>query len=201
MICFIPFSKDNTDALQLFCEGVNHSPKPIETGNNHLLIKENLKKELSQQNTQGYFFSIEGEKIGGGILNIRNTKKYNSLHISRIWVSPDYRRKGIATQFIKFSINQATILNCQNVSLDVHRSNTPAYTLYSRLGFYIFSIFANQPGESASYLMIKPLGNNLSISIFKIHLNFLKKFLIFILLFNMHSQPTLIHKLLLLYHE
>ncbi len=80
------------------------------------------------------------------------------LNIDSVAVSPDYRRKGLASELIGTAI---TISRPELVMLEVRESNLPAISLYKSLGFEEVGIRRNyyqRPVENA-VLMTKCIKN------------------------------------------
>ena len=56
-------------------------------------------------------------------------------YVCNVAVSPDFRRRGVASALIQAQINYAAEHGIQELSLEVRSSNTPARTLYEKMGF------------------------------------------------------------------
>ncbi len=57
------------------------------------------------------------------------------LHITNLAVAPDYRRRGVATQFLQLMYAKASKENLNKVTLEVRVSNKSAQRLYIKEGF------------------------------------------------------------------
>lgn len=84
---------------------------------------------------------------------------YENAEIADIGVSKAYQEKGCGQQLLTYAIQKAIEKNCENVSLEVRISNTPAISLYEKNGFIQASRRRNyySDGEDA-WLMVKPIG-------------------------------------------
>lgn len=60
-----------------------------------------------------------------------------TLHIYSIGVLKTYRSMGVGSALLAKCINEMAQRNINEVVLDVHSDNIPAYNLYRKLGFYI----------------------------------------------------------------
>ena len=55
--------------------------------------------------------------------------------IGNVAVSPDYRRQGIANHLLELLIQDCTLKNIGEITLEVRLSNLPALALYESFGF------------------------------------------------------------------
>ncbi len=82
-----------------------------------------------------------------------------SLHIVSLAVLPEHRRKGLGYALMAYSMKSGKEkYKCSETYLEVRVSNTPAITLYQKLGYKIIKTLAHYylDGEDA-YLMARPL--------------------------------------------
>lgn len=92
-----------------------------------------------------------GDAIGYAIVSCSTLR----VHLMKIAIHPDHRRKGLATKIITACAKVATARRAQVFSLYVDPANMPAYMLYTiKLGFNLDSILADYygPGRPAHYL-------------------------------------------------
>ncbi len=84
---------------------------------------------------------------------------YEQAQIANIAVKQDMQRKGIAQRLMDWMVEYAGKSGCENLTLEVRLSNTPAIALYEKHGFIKASIRKGYyaDGESA-HLMVKPIG-------------------------------------------
>ena len=76
----------------------------------------------------------------------------DAIDIHNIAVHLEYRRRGIARALLGEVIDEARRQSFTRVMLEVRRSNTPAQTLYRRLGFLTTGIrkgYYSDDGEDA----------------------------------------------------
>lgn len=76
---------------------------------------------------------LDDEDIG--VLSLIRHDGY--IFMQRLEILPEYQRRGIGSQIIRFVVEQASEQE-KSVSLHVFKSN-PAHELYEDLGFYIVS--------------------------------------------------------------
>jgi hypothetical protein len=86
---------------------------------------------------QGCVWEQDGQPVG--MVNIGRDGTTDDWVIANVAVLPSYRRRGIARALVEAAIHLARQHHAQAVLLDVIAGNTPAYDLYTRLGFEDFS--------------------------------------------------------------
>ena len=74
-----------------------------------------------------------------GIVNVSRDGASDDWVISNVGVLPDYRRRGIARKLVEAAVDLAQQHRAKHVLLDVIAGNTPAYDLYTSLGFTHFT--------------------------------------------------------------
>ena len=109
--------------------------------------------------------AMDGEKLAGYIFYFvgpteKSDKEADSIHIASIAVYPEYRRRGIADQLIKRSIEERPAWSRYYswASLHVRKSNQAALMLYIRRGFTIVRLVQSyyEDGEDGLFLR-KPI--------------------------------------------
>lgn len=76
------------------------------------------------------------------------------MNLQKIAVLEDYRNCGVATKLFNFSLEKKKILDKDKYFLEVNVNNTPAITLYKKLGFVIISTRKNYyKNGDACYVM------------------------------------------------
>ena len=75
--------------------------------------------------------AFEGDELGGYLIVSRYV---DAWHVMNIAVSPDFRRRGIATAMMEALFDRVGDPDGQ-FTLEVRRSNQGAFQLYERLGF------------------------------------------------------------------
>jgi len=86
------------------------------------------------------------------------THVLDEAHIVTFAVHPEFRRRGVGTQLLTYTINIAKSLGAKKVILEVRVSNISAQSLYRKLGFQIVAIrkkFYPDTGEDG-YIMRIP---------------------------------------------
>jgi ribosomal-protein-alanine N-acetyltransferase len=59
----------------------------------------------------------------------------DELHVNNLAITPEYRRRGIATALLSYVLDEGARLGAHRATLEVRRSNDAARRLYERLGF------------------------------------------------------------------
>lgn len=95
-------------------------------------------EELTRYPEKGMItlFEIQGKIVGYSIIIFFWSNEYggNFTIIDELYVSPEYRGKGLATTFIEYLKNQK-LRRSVAIELEVTPSNDQARKLYTRLGF------------------------------------------------------------------
>ena len=79
----------------------------------------------------GAFDSVTGELLGHLIIS----RYVDAWHVMNVAVSPDHRRRGIATALLERLFAVTSRDGTRGYTLEVRVSNTDAIKLYERLGF------------------------------------------------------------------
>ena len=84
---------------------------------------------------------------------------YEQAQIADLGVRKEAQRKGIAKQLMDECVKRAVKAGCENISLEVRVSNTPAIKLYESFGFINAATRKGyyENGEDG-ILMVKPIG-------------------------------------------
>jgi len=92
---------------------------------------EMLRPELPDDSHE-FLLAVEGEELLGyvGLMTV-----LDEGYLSNIAVSPEHRRQGIAEALLKALLMRARARKLAFVTLEVRAGNTPAQTLYRKLGF------------------------------------------------------------------
>lgn len=116
--------KDKKEVMKLIKELYEkNNPKGVSNWN------KNYKKFISDT-----FLMEDKKKVVGYVsIDIRE----NSIYIADLYIIPKYRKKGIATKFVKHIQNLRKKLNKRYLRVDVRRKDKPAVKLYKKLGFII----------------------------------------------------------------
>lgn len=109
--------------------------------------------ELERQDLTRYLVCVteNGEIIGyGGYWHV-----VDEGQVMNIAVQPDKRGQGYGERIVRAMLDMAKGEGCATMLLEVRVTNTPAFTLYQKLGFSVLSIrkdYYTEPTEDA-YVM------------------------------------------------
>lgn len=92
---------------------------------------EGLTEELS--NPQAHFLVAEADKTVAGYLGVQEI--YGEGYITNIAVFPQYRGQGIAKKLLQKAAEGAEERQCEFLTLEVRESNSPARSLYEKMGY------------------------------------------------------------------
>lgn len=90
---------------------------------------------------------------------------YEQAQIANIAIDSAYHRKGYAQALMDYVVNEVDKNHCENISLEVRVSNTPAISFYEKNGFITVNTRKDYytDNHEDAYLMVKPLGGNYDI--------------------------------------
>jgi len=97
-------------------------------------------------------FAVENERAAGmaGLFQDRDGKDSDIVNVFGVYVSPDYRGKGISSQLLAELIRLADEVDgVKIIRLTVKKTQLPAISLYQKYGFKTVS----DSEENPSYLM------------------------------------------------
>ena len=117
--------------------------------------EKSLTDTLSGNNSLFLVCEKDGEVAGYVVCYV----VYDEAAIANVAVSPKYRRQGIAEAIISELQRRVRQRDCLTVTLEVRVSNTPAISLYEKLGFKTVGTrrgFYSKPREDA-YVMLYEL--------------------------------------------
>jgi ribosomal protein S18 acetylase RimI-like enzyme len=89
---------------------------------------------------------VDSRVVGTTIVNNRGRVGY----ISTVMVHPDYRRKGIATRLLKNAVAYIQRKRMRRAVLHADSTNTPAISVYTKMGFRAFEHIAYLMAETNS---------------------------------------------------
>jgi len=79
-----------------------------------------------------WLVAVEGETVAGYIGSQTVIDETDMMNVA---VHPDFRRKGIAEALVNALVENLKKMGSHCLTLEVRASNTPAITLYEKLGF------------------------------------------------------------------
>ncbi len=97
--------------------------------------EEMLSSSLKSGNFYGFKYIENGEVLG----YVHYSASVDALDINSVFVFPKYRKKGLAENLLSQVFIDAKNRRIDKIFLEVRESNTPAISLYEKLGFKIIS--------------------------------------------------------------
>lgn len=93
---------------------------------------ESFYNEIQSNRLAHYFIILFNDKIVGyiGLWQV-----LDESHITNIAIHPDFRRLGLASELIGYTLNFCREAGILSVTLEVRESNIPAQNLYKNFGF------------------------------------------------------------------
>lgn len=119
--------------------------------------REKYNKYNQLDEIQSAIVVYEGNKpIGGGAL-----RKYNEedVELKRIFVCPEYQRRGIGTKLVSLLIEMAKELNYSRVILETGELLAESCAVYRKIGFKIIPNYGPYVNMPESLCMAKSLRN------------------------------------------
>ena len=99
-----------------------------------------------------WLVAVDGDRVAG---YVGSQTVCNETDMMNVAVTADFRRKGIAEQLVLTLVEELKAMGSQCLTLEVRDSNTPARTLYEKLGFRQIGLRKNyyrNPKEDAYIL-------------------------------------------------
>jgi ribosomal protein S18 acetylase RimI-like enzyme len=98
-----------------------------------------LKELILRKDAQVLVAIIDEEIVGSGYVQIQNSKPYfepeQYVYLGFMFVSPQYRGKGINGKITEKLIEWAKSKNLSEIQLDVYAANESATNAYKKIGF------------------------------------------------------------------
>lgn len=106
----------------------------------HYFNEAQLRSELENEQDHCWFAEVDGKPAGytrfmEDYSNFEEIRKWKALELKRIYVSKDFKGKGIAQQLIQVVFDQAAKGNYEVVWLGVWEHNYRAQSFYKKYGF------------------------------------------------------------------
>jgi len=105
--------------------------------------KTNLVAEIQKRSDVTVILAFEGDKPVGIINCIEGFSTFASkplMNIHDVYVAPDYRGTGVATQLLQAAEDLAIEKKCCKVTLEVLEGNEPAKSTYLKFGFAAYEL-------------------------------------------------------------
>ena len=103
------------------------------------VVEEN--KEFFEDDTQAFFLALDGEMPIGAAQGSIRTEYVNGTnggkvgYLEAIFVSSEYRRRGVATGLVKLVEEWARENECEEMASDCLLDNVDSYNFHTRIGF------------------------------------------------------------------
>lgn len=95
---------------------------------------ENLRNNILGDFSKRYIITAQCKDEVIGIL-IALPRSMNEMHIYSLHVAQKERNKGVASKLLATCINDMYTKDIEDIIIDVHTDNKPAYDLYKKFGF------------------------------------------------------------------
>lgn len=119
--------------------GSQNSAEDLEQYLDSAYSEKKLLSELRDNNSYFYFAYVNEAVAGYLKLNVGSSQTENegddALEVERIYVAPDYKRRGIGSELINEAIRKASELHKHLIWLGVWEQNQVALDFYKKLGF------------------------------------------------------------------
>jgi ribosomal-protein-alanine N-acetyltransferase len=120
----------------------------------NFLNMDNIKRDLIKNPFSQFLIYIIDNKI---VAFVNYLIMYEKAEIANIAVIEQLRGQGIASKLMEYVINKSIQNNCENITLEVRRSNHKAIGLYQKFGFKEIAIREKYYGNEDGILMEKKL--------------------------------------------
>jgi ribosomal-protein-alanine N-acetyltransferase len=114
--------------------------------------------ELGNPGTSYCYVARDASGLAAGFCSF--WRIVDELHINNLAVLPEFRRHGVASTLLSFTLDEGIRLGATRATLEVRRSNDAARLLYARFGFTIAGVrrdYYSKPVEDALILWKDPL--------------------------------------------
>jgi ribosomal-protein-alanine N-acetyltransferase len=116
--------------------------------------------ELENPDVSHCFLAKTAESVVVGFCSF--WRVLDELHINNLAVSPEHRRRGVASALLRRILCEGAALGATRATLEVRRSNGEAQALYERFGFTVAAVrrgYYTNPSEDALVLWRDHIGD------------------------------------------
>ncbi len=110
----------------------------------------NLNEMLEDKITKVIVYEEDNKVVGF----LTATNLIETCDILSIMVDESYRRHGVASNLFSYLLGELSP-NLKMITLEVASKNTPAFSLYKKLGFEIVNVRKNYYKDDDAYLMVR----------------------------------------------
>lgn len=140
-------------------------------------------------------YNSKNEIIGGACISYEiGHENIKIAKIYHVWVATQKQHEGIGAMVMNKVEKVALSNGAKLLQLNVANVYLPAVSLYKKVGFKRYKIYANVPKTYYFIRMIKPIGGYVFSERKRIYM-LIKSWIIFRILFDKDSSPTIINKL------
>jgi ribosomal protein S18 acetylase RimI-like enzyme len=125
---------------------------PVESG----ALRETLADVQSAMTSGG---AVLGFVNGAAVASARYVVEEDGLYVGRVSVLPEFRRRGVASELMRFLEQVARSLNQPQIRIGVRNSLPSNIALYQSLGYATIRIDPHPGGADRSWTMIKRLSD------------------------------------------
>lgn len=107
--------------------------------------KEDILLMLKDEDTPVFVYEEDDKVLGYAFCEIQNSKyphllkKKKGLYLSDLCVGEKYRRQGVGEALLKYVIEYARSVGCEEVTLNSWEGNDPATKFYKKMGLKVRS--------------------------------------------------------------
>jgi len=117
-----------------------------------------LSRIISEANEHSDYFAtvmMKDEEVIGYASFIQSRTDEQTWLYTDLWVMPQYRRQGYATDVVKAGIQHLSMLGAKRVLCSVDPDNTPSLLLQQSMGFKEIAVEAFEGVETEGLLMFQ----------------------------------------------
>ncbi len=112
------------------------SPEQIKYMMDWMYSTQSLQEQMDVKNHR-YFLAKQYDRFSGYMSIEHNCENTGKTKIHKIYILPDFQKKGIGKQLLDRAISEAKLRNDRAVYLNVNKYNANAIGFYEKNGFFL----------------------------------------------------------------